>query len=153
MIRSFRNRYRVRAILIVALVLALSLLAGVLFPALAQGPDGEEVPTVDAFLQFIASGGVAAAVAVLLSFLVENWAGYEALAPRFKRYIYGALCFVVPVGAVLLRWAFGYVPLTLDPLIWHALWYGAGAFGVGTAVHGLKLSRYPSAFPTKARRA
>ena len=38
-----------------------------------------------------------------------------------------------------LRAALGYVPWSFDPLIWHALWNGFVAGGVGTVAHTRKL--------------
>lgn len=96
--------------------------------------------TFDEFLMAASGPLVAAIVGGILSFVVEYWPQFEALAERYKRLVFLALCLVVPAAAALLRAALGYVPLTFDPLIWQALVAGAAAGGIGTLVHARKLS-------------
>ena len=91
------------------------------------------------FLSWASGPGVAAIVALLLSWLIEYWPRYKLLEPKLKRLVFGALCFIVPVIGALLRAATGQVTLTFDPLIWQALVAGAAAFGAGTALHTPKL--------------
>ncbi len=90
-----------------------------------------------------ASGpGVAAVIGVVLSFVVEYWAGYGALAARYKRLVFMGLCLAVPVLAALLRVAWGYVALSWDPLVWQAILAGGTAFLTGQITH---LRALPSA--------
>lgn len=142
MIANFRKRWPV--ILVTALVLVLAAAGGVLAadvtgaaPEVAQ--PGDEVPTFDGFLAALAGPLVAAAVGVILSIVVEYWSGYEALQPKWKRLVFFGLCLIVPIAAAFLRWGLGYVELTFDPLIWHAIWNGAAAGGIGTLAHTRKL--------------
>jgi hypothetical protein len=140
---GFTARRRVRGaarrlwLALVLLALAL-MLAALAVPAQAQGAEGD-IPTFDAFLVFLSSTGVAAAAGIVLSWVIEYWPAYEALAPKTKRLAYFGLCLVLPIGAALLRWGLGYVDLTFDPLLWHALWNGAAAGGIGTLFHTRQL--------------
>jgi hypothetical protein len=133
------NRSRTMAkLFIIGAVLALAFaLPQLLFATPIQGAD--EIPTFDAFLQGLSGQLVAVAVGLLLSVIVEWIPAYDGLAARYKRLIFFGLCLIVPVAAAFLRWALGYVSLTFDPLIWHAIWNGLGAAGVGTLVHTRKL--------------
>ena len=123
------------------LLLTLLALAVLTTPALAQPllQQGEP-PTFDAFLAAVSGPLVAAAVALIMSWLVDLWPKYDKLDGRLKRLVFAALCLVIPVLAAVLRAALGYVPWSFDPLVWHAIWNGAGAFGVGTLAHTRKLS-------------
>lgn len=92
--------------------------------------------TWESFLRFISGPGIAIVAGILLSFALEYvprfayW--YQPLAPKAKRLVYSALCFVVPVlGAILLGFG-GYEPWSWDPLIWRALVGGSAAAGLGT---------------------
>ncbi len=87
------------------------------------------------FLAWASGPGVAAIVALLLSWLIEYVPRYELLEPKVKRLVFAGLCFVVPVLGALLRVAVGHASLSFDPLIWQALVAGAAAFGAGTALH------------------
>ncbi|MBN1954285.1 MAG: hypothetical protein JW900_04455 [Anaerolineae bacterium] len=121
-------------------VVVLVLLAALTTPALAkplllQG----EPPTFDAFLAALSGPLAAAAVSLALSWLVDLWPKYEQLDPRLKRIVFFALCLTIPIAAAVLRGLLGYVSWSFDPLIWHAIWNGVGAFGVGTLAHTRKL--------------
>lgn len=91
------------------------------------------------FLSWASGPGVAAVVALLLSWLIEYVPRYVEMEPKHKRLVFGALCFVVPTVGALLRAAVGHVALTFDPLLWQALVAGAAAFGAGTALHTREL--------------
>ena len=104
----------------------------------AQGPEGS-IPSFDVWLAALSGPLVGAAVALLLSIAVEYVPVYKGLAPRWKRVVFFGLCMIVPIGAASLRAGLGYVAWSFDPLIWHAMWNGAAAAGVGTLAHTRKL--------------
>ena len=133
-------RSLVRRIVVAFVVMLVLLLAAALFvPVQAQGRGEADIPAFDTFLVFMSSTGVTGVVAILLSFAVEYIKPYSDLAPKNKRLIYFALCLVVPILGAALRAGLGYTPLTFDPLIWHALWNGVAAGGIGTLVHTYNL--------------
>ena len=134
-----------RVIMLIVMVLMILIMPG---PAAAQGEG--EVPGFDQFLQYLSGPWIALAVCVILSWVVEYIPAYNKLEPRWSRLVYFGLCLILPVGAALLRWALGYVALTFDPLLWHAIWNGAAAGGIGTLAHTRKL---PTAEEIAERRA
>lgn len=115
-------------VVVVVLLLSLLLVA-------AQG----EIPSFDEALQGLSGPLISAVVGVIISWVIEFVPGYGSLAPRYKRLVYFGLCMVVPVTAACSRAALGYVAWSFDPLVWHALWNGAAAGGVGTLFHARKL--------------
>lgn len=119
--------------------LVLMVMAMAAAPAMAGGLMQGDIPSFDSFLQALAGPLVAAAVGIILSVVVEYWPRFEALEPRYKRLAYFGLCMLVPLLAAILRAVLGYVPWSFDPLLWHAIWNGAAAGGVGTLAHARKL--------------
>jgi hypothetical protein len=118
---------------------ALLLVVGLLVPFGVAAQDGEAIPSFDVWLQAMSGPLVGTAVALLLSVAAEHWSQFEALSPKSKRVVYFGLCMVLPLVAASLRALLGYVPWSFDPLLWHALWNGFGAAGVGTLGHTFKL--------------
>ena len=102
----------------------------------AQG----EIPSVDEVLEAASGPLVGSVVAAILSGVVELWPKYNELTARAKRIVFFVLCLFVPVGAACLRAALGFEPWSFDPLVWHALWNGLAAGGVGTLLHSRKLA-------------
>jgi len=98
-----------------------------------------DIPSFDSWLVALSGPLVGTAVALVLSWVVEYLPQYEALAGKYKRLVYFGLCLIVPIAAACLRGVLGYVAWSFDPLIWHALWAGMGAAGVGTLAHIRKL--------------
>ena len=96
--------------------------------------------TWEAFLQSLSQpNGIAAAVGVVLSFIVEYIPNYEALDPKYKRLIFLALCFVVPLAAAGLGVATAGWPLTWEPTFWNAVLAGGITFSGGNIAHVRKL--------------
>lgn len=125
-------RWRVGIVLVFALLWILAT------PVLASNGEGD-IPSFDVWLLAASGPLVSIIVGFLLSFAIEWWSGYDQLSPKQKRLAYFALCLLVPVAAACARAALGYVPWSFDPLIWHAMWNGFGAGGVGTMTHTRKL--------------
>jgi len=127
-------RMRVLVLWVALLLLLIALLVPGLALATMSG-DPDTIPTFDAFLEKLSGPLVSAGVGIVLSWLIEYWAGYGNLRPKFKRLVFFGLCLILPMAAALLRAGLGYVRLTFDPLLWHAIWSGAGAGGVATVMH------------------
>lgn len=121
---------------ILVMVSLLAIVLVICAPAQAQGQD---IPTFDAWLKALSGPLVSAAVGVLLSILVEYWPAYDTLHPKWKRLVFFGLCLIVPVLAACLRGILGYVAWSFDPLIWHAIWFGVAAGGIGTLAHTPRL--------------
>jgi len=100
-------------------------------------------------LLYASGPGVAAVIGVALSFLVEYWRGYSALAAKAKRLVFLALCLAVPVVAALLRVAWGYAALSWEPLIWRAIQAGGAAFLTGQITHVRKLPSAPDSIDAR----
>jgi len=126
-----------------ALILAAAAIALAATPALAAGSSGEQtIPTFDRALQEASGPLVSLVVGFLVSLLVDVWPEYENWSTGRKRWVYGGLCLVVPLGAACLRGVLGYAAWSFDPLLWHALWNGAGAALAGTVVHMRKKATF-----------
>jgi hypothetical protein len=119
----------------VGVVLAV-LLAVFAAPVLAQS---DEIPAFATWLEWASGPLIPAIVAFVLSFVVEYFPQYEALAPKVKRLVFLGLCMIVPLLAATARGALGYEPWSFDPLYWHALWAGFAAYGVGNVTHTRRL--------------
>ena len=122
----------------IRLALVSVLLALATLPVMAQSGE-QEIPTFDRFLEALSGPLASAAVAIVLSILVEYVPQYDMLNAKWKRLVYFGLCMIVPISAAALRGALGFVSWSFDPLFWHALWYGFSAAGVGTLAHVRKL--------------
>jgi hypothetical protein len=83
--------------------------------------------------------GIAAAVGVVLSLVVEYIPTYEALAPKWKRLVFGGACFVVPLAAAGLGIATAGWDVSWEATFWPAVLAGGIAFGGGTVAHVRKL--------------
>lgn len=86
-----------------------------------------------------APNGIAAAIGVVLSLVIEFWPEYEQLEARQKRLVFLGLCFVIPVAATTLGVLTAGWPLAWEPTFWHAVLAGGIAFGGGTVAHARKL--------------
>jgi len=91
------------------------------------------------FLRFLMGEGAKVAVGVVLSWLVELWPEYQSLGARWKRLVFAALCFGVPLCAALLMALFGYAAPSWENLFWPAIVAGFLAFSGGTIAHTRKL--------------
>ena len=98
-------------------------------------------------LLYASGPGVAAVVGGALSFLVEYWPGYTALAPRNKRLVFIGLCLAVPVLAATLRGLWGYAAWGWETLYWPALLAGGTAYFTGQVAHLRQLPAAPSEEP------
>lgn len=120
--------------LVILLVLGMLLLFQVTVLA-----DNGDIPTFDIWLKAASGPLVPGIVGILLSIVVEYWPAYDKWHPKWKRLTFFGFCLVTPVVAAVLRGALGYVPWSFDPLIWHAIWNGFAAMGVGTVAHTPRL--------------
>lgn len=120
---------------------ALLLVVALLLPFGVAAQNGDAIPSFDTWLQAMSGPLVGTAVALLLSVVAEHWQKFEAMPPQKKRVVYFGLCMVLPLLAASGRALLGYVPWSFDPLLWHALWNGFGAAGVGTLGHTFKLPK------------
>ena len=87
--------------------------------------------------------GIAAIVGVVVFMAGEYIPGLLGWLEdsKAKRLVVLALCLVIPVGALLLElFTVSYAPITLDA-VWAALFTGAGAFGIATAIHTTVLKK------------
>ena len=134
------TRKRFSILHLVIMVLLMPVVSAFVRPAYASFVQQVDIPTFDTWLAAASGPLVSAIVGFLLSWVVEWWPAYNNWPSRSKRLVYFALCLVVPVGAACLRAALGYVPWSFDPLIWHAIWNGFVAGGVGTIAHTRKLA-------------
>ena len=92
------------------------------------------------FLQLLSSpNGIAAAVGILISWVAEYIPAYDAFAPRWKRLVFLAACFVVPLAAAGLGCLTAGWPATWEATFWPAVLAGGIAFGGGTVAHTRKL--------------
>ena len=96
--------------------------------------------TWSGFLQLLSNpNGIAAAIGVILSGVAEYIPGYDALVPKWKRLVFFAACFIVPLaaaglGILTLGW-----PVSWELTFWPAVLAGGIAFGGGTVAHVRKL--------------
>ena len=93
------------------------------------------------FLDFMRSvqGLTVAVFGIGLSYLIELWPAFEALAPRAKRYIIMGICVLTPVLALLLQWGTGCIEGVEGELIWQAVAAGFVAFGASQFAHAREL--------------
>jgi len=83
--------------------------------------------------------GIAVAVGIILSLVVEYWPAFEALAAKWKRVVFFAASLIIPLlaavlGALTAGWSWSW-----EATFWPALVAGVLAFGSGTALHTRKL--------------
>ena len=93
------------------------------------------------FLEYAASPGIGIIVGVILSFVIDIVPKYKTLLPKWKRLIFGGLCFAVPLGATALAVATGEWGTwgDLKETWWPALVAGFAVISAGTLVHTRKL--------------
>ena len=92
------------------------------------------------FLAYLVSpNGIAAAVGVVLSFVVEYVPGYEPLAGKWKRIIFGGVCFAVPLLAAVLGIFTASWSASWAETFWPVVQAAAIAFAGGTFAHVRKL--------------
>ena len=96
--------------------------------------------TWSAFLELLSSpNGIAAAVGVFLSVVVEYIPKYDTLAPKWKRLVFFGTCFLIPLAAAGLGiWTCSW-PVSWELTFWPAVLAGGIAFGGGTVAHTRKL--------------
>jgi len=96
--------------------------------------------TWSGFLSLLSSpNGIAAAVGVLLSYVGEYIPAYDAFAPKWKRLVFFASCFVIPLCAAFVGVLTAGWPLSWELTFWPAVLAGGIAFGGGTVAHTRKL--------------
>lgn len=94
----------------------------------------------ESFLTYLSEpNGIAVAVGVLWSFVIEYIPKFEVLYPKWKRLAFLAFCLAIPLGAaglgvLTLDW-----PLDFEATFWPAITAGALAFGSGTITHVRKM--------------
>lgn len=100
------------------------------------------------FLSYLTQpNGIAAAVGLLLSFILEYVPPYQALAPRYQRLGFLGLCLVVPLLAAGLGILTAGWLASWELTFWPALMAGALAFGTGQVAHSRWLSATPDGGP------
>jgi hypothetical protein len=96
--------------------------------------------TWNEFLQFLSQpNGIALALGVGESVLVEYIPGFGELDPKWKRIVFLGLCFIVPLGAAGLGIATEGWGVTWQNTFWPAVLAGGTAFAGGTVAHVRKL--------------
>lgn len=91
------------------------------------------------FLWYAGSApGINAIVGFVLSFVVEWFPEYDAVAPRWKRVIVMGLGFVVPLTSMVLLWGLGELALGYDT-VYVALSAGFSAYFGSQVAHARKL--------------
>lgn len=96
--------------------------------------------TLQDFLVFLQQAtGIGIAIGFIMSLVVDWWPGYEKLEAKFKRLLFGGLCFSIPLAAVGVGVALGDYPAEFDTVFWPAIVAGFAAFGTGTFTHTRKL--------------
>jgi hypothetical protein len=88
-------------------------------------------------LQFMNGSGAAVIAGVLISVLIEYWAGFQALEQKHKVLVYVALCLFIPALAAVLSIATGVGGAWGDVAgtWWPAAYNGLMAAGIGTLFH------------------
>ena len=88
------------------------------------------------FLSYLTQpNGIAAGVGLALMFLVQYVPPYQALAPRYQRLVFLALCLLLPVVAAGLGILTAGWSASWEVTFWPALVAGALAFSTGTVAH------------------
>jgi len=127
-----------RTLLIIAALLSL------VFVMIAAAPTAQtEIPPLCTLLTWLRTieGVVAAvpiAVGVVISFLVETWSGWGAIAPKAKRWIVFGATFILPIAALGLSALLCTETLTVEAF-YVALAAGFIAFGTSTLAHARQL--------------
>ena len=88
---------------------------------------------------FYTPNGITAAVGILLSGLAEYVKAYDALAPKWKRLVFGGACLIVPLAAAGLAILTVGAPVSWELTFWPAILAGGIAFAGGTYAHTRKL--------------
>jgi len=93
-----------------------------------------------AFLEYLQGPGISIVVGVLLSFLLEYWTGYQNVAAKWKRLIFGGLSLFVPLLGATLSCASGFAAWgDFTGHWWMAIQSGGLAFFSGQMAHTRKL--------------
>lgn len=96
------------------------------------------------WLNFLALLAGPAAVGLVMSWIIEYFGAYTALAPKWKRLVFFGVCLVLPLLAAGLGVVTHLYPLTWDTF-WQAIVAGATSFSAGTLMHTRKLPDAPGA--------
>ena len=91
----------------------------------------------------VGQGAIAAVLGAILSILAEYTTKYATLCPRTKRLIMVALCFFIPIIALLLAWASNCIAQPTGDAVWQAVYAGALTFLASQIAHTIQLSRFP----------
>jgi len=94
--------------------------------------------TLQEFLLGLQGPGLAAAVGVALSFLIDAWKGYADLSSVAKRLVFAGLCVVIPALAMLAGIGLGFQEFSME-LVWSVLVAACAAMSTGTLTHTRKL--------------
>lgn len=93
------------------------------------------------FLQYAGTAvGINAIIGVILSFVVEWFPEYDALAPRWKRVIVMGLGFVIPLTSMVLLWGLGELVFSYD-VVYLALAAGFSAYFGSQVAHARRLEK------------
>lgn len=93
------------------------------------------------FLKALTGPGVNSAVGFILSFTTDYWPGYASIDPKYKRLVFIAAAFLVPLLATILAIITGEFGQWAD---WQTTWWpaivaGSTAAFAGTLAHTRKL--------------
>ena len=98
----------------------------------------EELMSLEGWLLGLQGPGLAAAVGVALSFLIDIWKGYADLSSVAKRLVFAGLCVAIPALAMLAGIGLGYQEFSIE-LVWAILVAACAAMSTGTLTHTRKL--------------
>jgi ABC-type microcin C transport system permease subunit YejE len=113
--------------------------------AAAQSPTPGQPSWSDA-LHFMVGPGAAVLAGLIISFLSEYWAKFQALGAKKKVLVYIGLCIVSSVLGTALAVSTGVWGAWFDiqTTWWPAVWAGLAASGIGTLFHAWVPERFKS---------
>jgi len=91
----------------------------------------------------VVKDAIATVIGVVLSVLAEYVPKYTTISPRMKRLVMLALCFAIPIIALLLAWASNCITQPTGDDVWQAVYAGALTFLASQIAHTIQLSRFP----------